>query len=237
MSKGINPMNLVILDIDGTLTQSYEYDRVIFRLAISEVIGCNPVDVDLESYVNTTSLGVTLEAFERIIRRSAKAEEIEDVKRRVLWHLERMFQESPGIYIEVPGASRFLERLKRLDGAGIAIATGGWLSEALFKLRVSGLTVNGIPMATSDDHKDRKRIMGIAVERAKNYYACPGFKDVVYVGDGPWDMHASHALGYGFIGIGPRLEALKDKGSIVWHEDFLEIEAVFASFAAFLRFF
>lgn len=228
-------MNLVMLDIDGTLTQSYDYDRVIFRLAIAEVLGCNPEDVDLERYINTTSLGVTLEAFERIRKWSAKAEEIEAVKRRVLWHLERIFQESPGIFIEVPGASRFLERLKKLGEVGIAIATGGWLSEALFKLQASGLAVNGIPLATSDDHKDRKSILEIGVERARNYYACPGFEEVVYVGDGPWDMQASRALGYGFIGIGPRLEALKDMESMVWHQDYLDIEAVFTSISSSLK--
>ena len=32
-------MNLVMLDIDGTLTQSYDYDREIFGVAIAEVLG------------------------------------------------------------------------------------------------------------------------------------------------------------------------------------------------------
>jgi phosphoglycolate phosphatase-like HAD superfamily hydrolase len=228
-------MNLVMLDIDGTLTQSYEYDQEIFGLAIAEVLGCPPVEADLNGYVDKTSTGVTLEAIRRITGRSPEAEEIEEVKRRVLWRLERMHQESPRIFGEVPGAARFLKRLRTLDEAGIAIATGCWLNEALFKLRASGLRVNGIPLATSDDDRDRKRIMEIAAERARDFYACPGFEQIVYLGDGPWDLQEARSLGYGFIGIGPRVQALKDTEASRWHPDFLEIEAVLASVAAALK--
>jgi phosphoglycolate phosphatase-like HAD superfamily hydrolase len=232
--QGITFMNLVMLDVDGTLTQSYEYDREIFGLSIAEVLGCNPADVDLDKYVNTTSIGVTVEAFQRIIGRSPKSEEIKDVKRRVLWRLKRMYQGSPEIFGEVPGASQFLERLRQSDGVGVAIATGGWLSEALFKLQASGLTVNGIPMATSDDHVDRKMIMEIATEKARKYYSCHDFEHIIYLGDGPWDLQASRSLGYDFIGIGLRIQALRDSENISWHPSFLKVEAVCASIATLL---
>lgn len=232
VSKGVTFMNLVMLDVDGTLIQSYEYDREIFALSIAEVLGCNPAVVDLEKYVNTTSIGVTIEAFQRNIGRSPKPEEIKDVKRKVLWYLERKYQGSPEIFGEVPGASHFLERLRRDDRVGVAIATGGWLSEALFKLQASGLTVNGIPMATSDDHVDRKMIMEIAAEKACKYYSCHHFEHIVYLGDGSWDLQASRSLGYGFIGIGARIQALRDSENISWHPNFLEVEAVCASIAA-----
>jgi phosphoglycolate phosphatase-like HAD superfamily hydrolase len=228
-------MNLVMLDIDGTLTQSYEYDREIFGLAIAEVLGCPPVDADLNGYVDKTSTGVTLEAIRRLTGRSPEAEQFVEVKRRVLWHLERMHRESPGVFSEVPGASRFLERLRKFDGAGIAIATGCWHSEALFKLRVSGLNVDGIPLATSDDDRNRMRIMELSAEKARIFYACPGFERIVYLGDGPWDLQASHSLGYGFIGIGPRVQALESAEAGRWHQDFMEIEAVLTSVTAALK--
>ncbi len=228
-------MNLVMLDIDGTLTQSYEYDREIFGLAIAEVLSYPTVNADLNGYVDKTSTGVTLEAIRRLTGRNPEAEQFEEVKRRVLWHLERMHQESPGAFSEVPGASRFLERLRKLDGAGIAIATGCWHSEALFKLRASDLNVDGIPMATSDDDRNRMRIMEISAEKARNFYACPAFDRTVYLGDGPWDLQASRSLGYGFVGIGPRVQVLMHPESGRWHPDFLEIEAVLASVAAALR--
>jgi phosphoglycolate phosphatase-like HAD superfamily hydrolase len=228
-------MNLVMLDIDGTLTQSYEYDREIFGLAIAEVLECPPVEADLNGYVDKTSTGVTLEAIQRLTGRSPAAEEIEEVKRRVLQHFKRMYWESPGTFSEVPGASRFLERLRKLEGVGIAIATGCWRSEALFKLQASGLSVDGIPMSTSDDDRNRKRIMEIAAGRARDFYACPRFERIVYIGDGLWDLQTSRLLGYGFVGIGPRVQALKDIEAFRWHKDFLEIEAVLVSITEVLN--
>ncbi len=228
-------MNLVMLDIDGTLTQSYDYDREIFGLAIAEVLGCPPINADLNGYVDKTSTGVTQEAIRRISGMDPKVEQIEEVKRNVLWRLEKMLKESPEIFSEVPGAARFLERLRKLDGVGIAIATGCWREEALFKLRASGLSASGIPMATSDDDRNRTRIMQIADEKARDFYACPGFERVVYVGDGPWDMQEAHSLGYRFIGIGSRVQALQDNRMVHWHPDFVELEAVLASIMAALR--
>ncbi len=229
------PMNLVMLDIDGTLTQSYEYDREIFGLAIAEVLGCQPIDADLNKYKDKTSIGVTQEAIRCATGRNSTVEEINEVKRRVLLRLERKYQESPKIFCEVPGAAGFLEKLRKLNGVAIAIATGCWLNEALFKLKASGLSVDGIPMATSDDNRNRRKIMRIAAEKARDFNACPRFEKVVYLGDGSWDLQFSRSLGYGFIGIGPRVRELKETEAIYWYPDFLEVEAVLASISSLLR--
>jgi phosphoglycolate phosphatase-like HAD superfamily hydrolase len=228
-------MNLIMLDIDGTLTQSYDYDQVIFGLSLGEVLNCPPVDADLNKYVNKTSSGVTMEAIRNLTGRNPRIGEILKVKRRVYHHLERLYRESPESFTEVPGAARFLKRLRKLDGTGIAIATGCWRREAYFKLKVSGLNITGIPLATSDDDRDRMKIMEIAIRRARDFYACPRFDQVVYIGDGPWDLEASCLLGYGFIGIGPQIHKLKDTQAIIWHQDFMNIEAVIISIVAALK--
>jgi phosphoglycolate phosphatase-like HAD superfamily hydrolase len=228
-------MNLIMLDIDGTLTQSYEYDQEIFGLAIGEILGSPPVDADLNGYIDKTSLGVTQEAIRRVTGRDAEAGEIEAVKRNVLGRLEQLRQDSPGSFTEVPGAGHFMERLRSLDNTGIAIATGCWLKEALFKLQASGLRVDGIPMASSDDDRNRMQIMQIGAEKAADFYACPSFEQIIYLGDGPWDLQASHSLGYGFIGIGPRVQGLKELHGGRWHADFLDIEIVMRSIQTTLK--
>ena len=228
-------MNLVMLDIDGTLTQSYEYDQDIFSLAIAEVLGCGPVNADLNGFIDKTSTGVTQEAIRHMTGMSPMTGQIERVKRNVLGRLERLHKESPETFCEVPGARLFLERLRSLDETGLAIATGCWRDEALFKLNASGLSVAGIPLATSEDDLKRTRIMQIAVEKARDFYNCPGFEEVVHLGDGPWDLQEARGLGFGFIGIGPRVQALQTTLAIHWHPDFLKLEAVLASVAAELR--
>ncbi len=157
------------------------------------------------------------------------------MKRRVLWRLELLYKETPEFFREVPGASCFLERLKNLHGASIAIATGCWLKEALFKLQASGLGVEGIPLATSDDHKNRMRIMEIAAMKAADIQGVRDFDHIVYMGDGPWDIQASHLLGYSFIGIGPRIHAFQETLKFSWFQDYHEIEPVIKSIAAGLE--
>jgi phosphoglycolate phosphatase-like HAD superfamily hydrolase len=228
-------MNLVMLDIDGTLTQSYEYDREIFGLAIAEVIGCQPIDADLNNYKDKTSLGVTQEAILRATGRNSTQNEIQEVKHRVLLRLEKKFHESPNIFCEVPGAVLFLEKLRKLDGVAIAIATGCWFNEALFKLKASGLTVEGIPMATSDDDRNRKMILKIAVEKALDFNSCSKFRKIIYLGDGPWDLQVSRSLGYAFIGIGSRVHELQETEGICWFQNFLKLETVFATILTLLE--
>jgi phosphoglycolate phosphatase-like HAD superfamily hydrolase len=225
-------MNLILLDIDGTLTQSYDYDQEIIGRAIGDVLGVPPVDADLNGYVDKTSLGVTMEAFQRVSGMNPKQTEIDQVKLNVLRHLEEMYQKAPQAFNEVRGASIFLERLRNINRGRMAIATGCWHNEALFKLQASGLNVDGIPMATSDDDQNRQRIMEIAVRQSLKYYGSGIIDRVVYVGDGRWDLETSRTLGYKFIGIGPRVEMLKDLESFPWYEDFLNIEAVLASVSA-----
>lgn len=215
-------MKLVMLDIDGTLTQSYDYDQEIFGRAIGDVLGSPPIDANLDGYKNKTSLGVTQEAIRRTIGRDAKRWEIEEVKRLVLLYLQRSYQKTPEIFVEIPGAKPFLNHLLLLDGVGVAIATGCWLQEAIFKTHASGLEITRIPMATSDDHIERVKIMAIAADKAKTYYQSSGFENIVYIGDGPWDMQFSCQLGYSFIGIGPRVHVKNGPETINWHPDFLK---------------
>jgi phosphoglycolate phosphatase-like HAD superfamily hydrolase len=228
-------MNLVLFDIDGTLTQSFEYDREVFTLALADVIRSRNLDTDLEAYLATTSAGVTKEAFQRALRRDPSAEELAGVERRVLWHLEKRYRESPGAFLEIPGASNCVARLRELDWVAVGIATGCWRREAVFKLESSGFRLDGMPMATSDDSELRERIMAMAVEKARSAYACSGFDRIVSLGDGLWDLRASRSLGYGFVGIGGRIEALKHAGARYLHPDYRDIEAVLASIHAALN--
>lgn len=228
-------MNLVMLDIDGTLTESYDYDREIFGLAIGQVLNLPPVDAELTRFVHKTSLGVTEQAIRQATGREPGQEEIEAVKRNVLERLQDMHRKSPGIFTQVPGAGRFLDELRQAGGLVVSIATGCWRSEALIKLGASGLETESIPMATSDDDRDRQRIMQISARRAAEQYSFRSFNRVVYIGDGPWDLEFARRLGYGFIGIGHRLQAQMPLDGKSWHPDYRDPQAVLGSIRSALE--
>ena len=106
------------------------------------------------------------------------------------------------------GVPELLAHLESQPGVGVAIATGDWLETISFKLGASGLDVSRYPMATSSDRPRRPDIIRLAAQRAGRDLA-----DVVYVGDGVWDLKACQELGVPFIGTGSRPHLLKDAGA------------------------
>jgi phosphoglycolate phosphatase-like HAD superfamily hydrolase len=222
-------MNLVMFDIDGTLTKSYEYDQEIFARAISDVTGVEFSDTEWHSYAYITSSGVTPEAICRATGRTATNSQVKEVELRVLTYLEQRLHNSPSDFMEVPGASMFIKRLRNLDNTAIAIATGCWHSEAMFKLGASALDIRGITLATGDDNKSREEIMTISAERALTASGVSQFESIVYFGDGIWDLEASRSLDYGFVGIGEHLNALRNAGAELCHEDYTNLDEVLSS--------
>jgi phosphoglycolate phosphatase-like HAD superfamily hydrolase len=90
----------------------------------------------------------------------------------------------------------------------VAVATGDWHATASFKLAAAGIDVSRFPMATSSDSARRSEIIRLAAQRAGR-----PLSDVVYVGDGIWDVKACRDLGVCFVGTGSRLPALRDAGA------------------------
>ena len=85
-------------------------------------------------------------------------------------------------------------------------AGGGWAASAIFKLKSARLPIDNIPYAFSDDDESRERIMAIAHSRAETYYG-QLFSEIIYIGDGVWDIRLAKKLGYSFIGIASDYEA------------------------------
>ncbi|MCF6283510.1 MAG: HAD family hydrolase, partial [Candidatus Polarisedimenticolaceae bacterium] len=92
----------------------------------------------------------------------------------------------------------FLEKLREMNDVVLSIATGGWLESAELKLNSAGINIKNIPVASSNDHYCRTKIMKIAEQRATNGNAINN----TYFGDGVWDKKACGELGYNFILVG-----------------------------------
>jgi len=206
-------MYLMMFDVDGTLTESYAYDQQAYANAFFDVTGCREVNTDWHTYRHVTSHGITAEAIRNLMGREAQPAEIFAVEPAMLVRLQGLYLRSPALFCEVAGAAAFLQYLHTRNDVAIAIATGCWRSEALFKLQASGIDIDGIPLASSEDGASRIEIMkasaGMALRGTNN--RC--FERVIYFGDGLWDLKAAAELGYQFIGIGQRLAPLRAAGA------------------------
>jgi phosphoglycolate phosphatase-like HAD superfamily hydrolase len=208
-------MNLVIFDIDGTLTQSVAVDEACFVQALGDVLGIERVNTNWLDYRFQTDSGLALEICRNHLGRAPDAAEIRRLQSRFVALLGAAV-EAPGQAVrEIPGAAALLCWLKLQARWRVAIATGGWSVSARVKLASARLAVDGLPWASADDAFDRADILRTAIRRAGQEYGADAFEQVVYVGDAIWDVRAAMALGIGFLGLaeGARPGRLAEAGA------------------------
>jgi phosphoglycolate phosphatase-like HAD superfamily hydrolase len=192
-------MQLVMFDIDGTLVESNALDNDSYLQALSEVFGFSEISSDWASYSHVTDAGILREVCQRKLGRSPSAAAVEEFQKRFL----TLLKESAAVHglNSIPGAFQMLSGLLESSNYAVAYAGGGWKASALFKIQSVHLPIQNIPYAFSDDDESREGIMAVALARAEKHYR-RSFQNIVYIGDGIWDIRAARNLGYGFIGIG-----------------------------------
>lgn len=208
---------LVIFDNDGTICDTQEVEGRCYALAIQRVTGLSLSTVDWSTYDEPTSSAIVRHLLAGDAAAIEKEEKIKDEFCRLLRQERPLF---PGDFLPVTGAIEFIERL-RVAGFGIAIATGGFDSEAKFKLECCGIDINAFPHATSSDAPRRGNIIELAASRA----GCD-ISSAVYFGDAPWDVWACGKLGIPMIGIGRRHEQLRSLGVENAFRDYSEPEII-----------
>jgi beta-phosphoglucomutase-like phosphatase (HAD superfamily) len=67
---------LILFDIDGTLTQSQAIDGEIYRRTLADVFGFMDVEADWSRYKNTTDSRILHEVFESRVGRAPIASEV-----------------------------------------------------------------------------------------------------------------------------------------------------------------
>ena len=195
-------MKAIVLDIDGTLIESMNIDLDLYFSSISAVLGSVEIRESLNDYDHVTDSGIIMQVMEdNGLPQDSDA--IGTIRNRFVARLAEHI-ETDGPFPEVPGAARFIDRLRDSKEHDVAIATGGWRLSALLKLETSKLNVNGIPVFTCDDSPSRTEIMRIALSQLGNVY-----ESVTYFGDAEWDRRACETLGWEFIPVGSGLGGIK----------------------------
>ena len=219
---------LVIFDIDGTLTNTNETDHKAFEKAYMELYDLDVSGLDWEEVEDYTDTGIAKHVFEVVIGRTCGPVDLRKIKKKVYDNLVELYNESESNFAEVKGATDFIEFLKSRDEICLAIATGCWEHTANFKLNVSGIDYEELPIANSDNDISRVGITKHVIELAKQQYDCSKFDDVIYIGDGAWDVKMAQSLGIRLIGVDVHSNGrLKELGVQNIIKDFSNKEAVF----------
>lgn len=220
-------MQLVVFDIDGTLTNTNKIDENCFVRAFALEFGIFGINTNWTEYAYTTDSGITQEIFKEKLERLPFDEELVRLKARFVSLLQEAFINKQDLFSEIPGSANVLAKLQLDSDWCIAIATGGWYESAKLKLQKANIQIEGIPLASANDSFSREDIIQTAIIKAENVYQVEKFQKVVFVGDGVWDVKAAYRLNIAFIGIGDTkltnvgaTKVLKDFTNV---EDFLKI--------------
>ncbi|WP_114764533.1 HAD family hydrolase [Vibrio rhodolitus] len=192
-------MKHVMLDVDGTLIQSYEFDEQCFIDAVYETTGLKILN-DWHNYPNVTDRGILKTFIERQAPQYS-IEELENIVKPVfVKNIQNSINREPAQ--EVPGAKGFVSHLLSSNLHLVSIATGGWGETAKIKLASAGFEIDQLPIASSNDHYSRIEIMNLAKSKADLTLKMP----ITYFGDAEWDVRACEELGVNLVIVGERVE-------------------------------
>lgn len=203
-------MIIVIFDIDGTLTDSYDADTRCYEAALAEAWGLEGYELDWHDFVSSTDAGVAVEIHQARFGEAPDADRVGALEAAFgrIWAREFAERSRP-----IDGAPAFLAEVLRADDFAVGIATGCWRSSARMKLEGAGYPVDALDLSTASDHPQRPDIVQRAVDRQRARVG--EARRVVYIGDGVWDARAARELGIDFVGVGSgeRAERLADEGA------------------------
>jgi|SRR6187402_1615383 len=197
---------MIVFDVDGTLIGGEPADWASFEGAFEEVAGFALTAEFFAGLEEVTAQAIVHQALAALPLEERRARE-HAVRVGYLRRLQAAHQSNPQCF---PAANGALALLRELVAAKrpVAIATGDWRETISFKLRCAGIDVAGVPMMTSSEHYSRADIIAAAVSAAGG-----ALQQATYIGDGLWDLRACRKLGISFVGVGARVEKLRQAGA------------------------
>lgn len=211
--------NLIVFDIDGTLTDSVPQHQAAFVSALKQM-GVNEINTDFKIYKHHTDAHIAKVIYE-LDRKEIFGRQQIKLFEELLWT-----QISTGAIKEINGALNIIKYIEEETDFGVCYATGSLYKPATYKLNQAGIHFAPELLVASNHIEDRETIVKTAVEQAKNYYRQETFDQIISAGDGLWDLLTAQNLGFGFVGIGTaHKEILAHHGMTAHFDDWNDIGA------------
>lgn len=189
------PIELILLDIDGTLVMTQGAGRRATKLAMIDVFGTD-AGIDTHHFGGKTDWRTLHELLaDRAYSHDQLRGFIPQYEAAIGRHLERII----GDYQVVPctASLEFVEELRRRSSPMMGILTGNVSTTAPVKLRAGGFDPTWFPVAAyGSEAMERDDLPALAVARAEKLLGrkiAP--EQVVVIGDTAQDVSCARALG------------------------------------------
>ncbi len=212
-------MNLIVFDIDDTLTKS-EYQHQLAYVNAMKEIGIIDIDQNWKAYQHHTDSYILKVNYENNFADEFSLNLINNFENRMTEIMQTLEPVK-----EISGAKNFVDFLKTEQQCALAFATGSLLKPAFLKLEQANIWHDKSLVASSNQFYEREKIVLDAINKAKAYYKVENFKHIVSVGDGIWDMKTAKNLNVSFIGVGQKnFEDFKKENIEVHTKDWINFD-------------
>lgn len=193
---------LIIFDIDGTLTKTNAIDEKCFTRTVKQLSTARDFKFSFDDRWHFTDSYI---AFQLALAQNNDSFSEQTFKQQFLINLRLEAENTK--FEAAEGAQALLKDLRK-SKVPYALATGCWRKSAEIKLRAAGFSVPKVPMATADQFFTRDEIVTQAIVSSHRFYRTL-FTDVIYIGDGYWDLITCQKLNLKFIGVDPEKNSSK----------------------------
>lgn len=206
--------NLIVFDIDGTLTDTVEIHHAAFRESL-KLIDVPDFNGAFGIYEHHTDSHIVRKIFEHA---TEKTFEDSQMRKFEEYLFEKIRQHKIN---EVKGAVQMIQGIEGGGDFGVCYATGSLLKPAVLKLEGIGIRFNPAQLVASNNMEEREKIVAEAIKNAGLYYSIEKFDRIISFGDGLWDLKTAENLAIEFIGVGEKhKKLLTDNGMQRHYTDF-----------------
>ncbi len=188
-------MRLYLFDVDGTLIYAHGAGRLALTRALEDIYG-TAGPADRYDSRGKTDPQIVFELMTAAgIPRAAVQTRLGDCFQTYVRHLEELIATGHPVDV-MPGITEVLQALSSRPDALVGLLTGNIEGGARAKLRPTGLLPYFRIGAFGSDDADRRRLPGIARERARALVGSEvPFQHMVIIGDTPLDIDCARACG------------------------------------------
>lgn len=214
----IKKRNLIVFDIDGTLTDTVEIHQNAFRKSLN-MIGVEKFNDAFGTYKHHTDSHIAKSIFEFVTTRTFDEFVIESFENYLYEQIEQ------NEIKEILGSKQIINDIEANTDFGVCYATGSLFKPAKLKLESIGIDFSPMQLVASNAIEEREGIVGAAIKNAQQHYQVEKFDRIISFGDGLWDLKTANNLSLEFVGIGKANEkVLRDNGMQKHFYDFQEFK-------------
>ena len=194
----MNKKNLIVFDIDDTLTKS-ESQHLNAYMNTMIHFGITKINQDWQSYLNVTDSYILKENYETNLKKEFHFSFIPEFEKKMTVSILNLPKSK-----EIKGATAIVDFFMKETNYAICFATGSLLQPAFIKLEQAN--INFVPelVEASNTFFTREEIVKSAIEKARKYFNINKFENIISVGDGIWDLKTAKNLDIHFLGIGDK---------------------------------